>query len=347
MGEMRALVKVAPGAGAMRVVSRQVPECGPGEVLIRVTVASICGSDLHMYLGEIECKTGIVMGHEFVGRVAAVADDVDQWQPGDRVTGELHVGACGRCEYCTNGIMLMCPAKTPPGWTSDGVFADYIKLPASLLHRVDDSVTDQMAALTEPVAGILGVVDVLGVRPTDFVLVMGDGPVGLAAANVARALGAATVAIVGSGDKSPHRLAAARRMGLDMVLDHDQDDVVTIVRDATSGLGANMVIEAAGGEDALRTAIHAIRPAGRMCAIGLSGSPAISVEWNEMMKRRIQVAFEWSADSASFDHALSLLADGSMSFPDGMIRSYLLEQWHDAFEALKSHQVVKAQFVMG
>ena len=348
MGQMKALVKVEPGAGAgtMRVVRRRVPECGPGEVVIRVEAASICGSDLHMYLGEIECRTGIVMGHEFAGRIASAAGDVHGWRPGDRVTGELHVGACGRCEYCTNGMALMCPAKTPPGWTSDGAFAQYMKLPAALLHRIPDAVTDQMAALTEPIAGILGVVNVLGIRATDFVLVLGDGPIGLTAANVARALGAAKVALVGRGESSPLRLAAARRMGLDMVLDHDQDDVVAAVKAATRGLGADLVIEAAGQEEALRTATHALRPAGRLCAIGLTATPSIRVEWNEMMKKRIQVAFEWSADSASFEHALSLLADGAMSFPEGMIRSYPLEQWHDAFEALKSHRVVKAQLIM-
>ena len=348
MKDMKALVKAAPGPGpaAMQVVRRPIPECAPGEALVRVSVASICGSDLHMYLGEIECKIGIVMGHEFVGRIESIADDVEGWRPGDRVTGELHVGACGQCEYCTHDMVMMCPAKTPPGWASDGVFAEYIKLPASLLHRVPDSVTDQLAALTEPIAGILGVVDVLGIRPSDFVLVLGDGPIGLTAANVARALGAATVALVGSGSRSPHRLDAARRMGLDTVFDHDQDDVVAVVMAATNGLGADMVIEAAGGEEALRTATHAIRSAGRMCAIGLSGTPSIGVEWNEMMKRRIQVAFEWSADSRSFDRALSLLADGSISFPDDMVRAYSLDKWNDAFEALKRHEVVKAQFVM-
>lgn len=346
MGQMKALAKVALGPGAMRVVQRPIPECDSGEVLIRVSTASICGSDLHMYLGEIECQTGIVMGHEFVGRIAALAADVDGWQPGDRVTGELHVGACGRCGYCTNDMVMMCPSKTPPGWATDGAFAEYMKLPASLLHRVPDSVPDQMAALTEPIAGILGVVNVLGVRPTDFVVVLGDGPVGLTAAKVARALGAAQVALVGRGTPCGLRLAAARGMGLDMVLDHDLDDVAATVKAATGGLGADLVIEAAGHEDAVRTAIHAIRPAGRFCAIGLTATPAISVEWNELMRKRVQVAFTWSADAASFDHALALLADGSLSFPEEMIRTYTLDQWHDAFDALASQQVVKAQFVM-
>jgi len=346
MGQMKALAKVAPGAGGMQIIRREVPECGAGEVVVRVNAASICGSDLHMYLGEIECPTGIVMGHELAGCIAVTANDVDGWRPGDRVTSELHVGACGQCEYCTNGMVMMCPAKTPPGWSSDGAFAEYIKLPASLLHRIPDAVTDQMAALTEPIAGILGVVNVLGVRPADFVLVVGDGPIGLAAANVVRALGAAKVALAGRGQRSSVRLAVARQMRLDMVLDLDRDNVVDAVREATGGLGADMVIEAAGNEGALQTATHAIRPAGRLCAIGLTGPPAIPVEWNEMMKRRIQVAFAWSADSASFAHALSLLASRSISFPDGMIRTYPLEEWHDAFEALKGLQAVKAQFVM-
>ena len=346
MGHMQALVKTGPGAGAMAIVERPVPTCGPGEVLIRVHAASICGSDLHMYLGEIDCKVGIVMGHEVAGSIAAMADDVTGWQVGDRVTGELHVGACGHCEYCANDMVMMCPAKTPPGWASDGVFAEYVKLPAGLLHRIPDTVSDSMAALTEPIAGILGVVDVLGVRSTDFVLVLGDGPVGLTAANVARALGAGTVALVGRSQPSGKRLAAARRMGLDMVLDHDSDDVVATIKQATGGLGADLVLEAAGHEAAIRTAVHAIRPAGRLCAIGLTGPTSIRVEWNEMMRKRIQVAYQWSADAAGFEHALTLLADGAMSFPQGLIRSYRLDQWRDAFEALKDLEIVKAQFVL-
>lgn len=346
MKKMKSLIKVQPGPCGMQLVQRPIPECTPGEVLIRVTAASICGSDLHMYLGEVQCKTGIIMGHEFAGEIVSTTGDVGPWRPGDRVTSELHVGACGRCEFCRQGMIMMCPAKTPPGWASDGAFAEYIKVPASLLHRVPDSVTDQMAALTEPIAGALGVINVLGIRPSDFVLVLGDGLIGLASAGIARALGAAKVAIVGRGQRCALRLDAARRMAFDMVLDHDREDVLAAVKDATSGLGADMVIEAAGGGEALRTATHAVRPAGRICAIGLSGKPSIPVEWDEMMRRRIQVAFAWSADSESFEKALSLLAEGSVSFPDGMISSYPLEKWREAFEGLEKLQIVKAQFLM-
>ena len=137
-----------------------------------------------------------------------------------------------------------------------------------------------------------------------------------------------------------------RRAGLDIVLDCDKDDVVAEVSAASSGLGADMVIEASGSEAALQTAIHAVRRSGKICAIGLTKNPSISVEWNELMKRRVRLAFVWSADSDSFERTLSLMADKTISFPKGLISTFPLDKWRQAFEALEAREIAKAQFSM-
>jgi len=346
MSEMKALVKLGPGPGNMKIVRRPMPECESGEVLVRVTAASICGSDLHIYLGELECKSGVILGHEFAGEIVSTADDVREWRLGDKVTSELHVGACGQCHYCRRGMIMMCPSKRPLGWSSDGAFAEYVKVPASLLHRIPDSVSDRMAALTEPLACALAAINVLGIHPGDFAAVVGAGFMGLASAKIVKALGVGKVAIVGRSRKSTLRLETARQMGFDLILDSDRDDVVSRIKTATNGLGANIVIEAAGSESALRLAVHAVRPSGAICAIGLTAKPTVTVEWDEMMRRRIRVFFAWSADSQAFERVLSLLADRSVSFPEGMLRSFPIEKWRDAFEALETRKAVKAQFVM-
>ena len=241
---------------------------------------------------------------------------------------------------------MMCPRKTPLGWSYDGAFAEYVKIPARLLHRVPDTVSDQMAALTEPIACVLGGVNILGICEGDFVLVTGAGFIGLAAAKIAKVLGATKVALVGRSRHSTLRLEIARRAGMDMVLDCDRDDVMDEVSDASNSLGANMVIEASGSESALRMAIHAVRRSGKICAIGLTRNPSISVEWNELMKRRVRLAFAWSADSDSFEHTLSLMADKSISFPKELISSFPLDKWRQAFEALEARDILKAQFSM-
>lgn len=342
---MKALVKLGPGPGNMELVERPVPGCDSGDVLVRITCASICGSDLHIYLGQRECKPGVILGHEFAGEIAQTAGDVGDWKAGDRVTSELHVGACGRCYFCTHDMVMMCPAKTPPGWTSDGGFAEYVKLPARLLHRVPDDVCDGLAALTEPIACALGGIAGVNVRPGEFVAVVGVGFMGLASAKIAQALGAGKVAIVGRSGKTNVRLEAARQMGLDMVLDAEREDVIAGIADATAGVGADVVIEAAGSDAAIHTAVHAVRRGGRICAIGMSAAPLVSVEWNEMMTRRLRVGFTYSADSDSFERALSMLADRSVCFPEGIVARFPLDRWQDAFDALTSRRAVKAQLI--
>ena len=342
---MKALLKLGSGPGKLELVERPIPAREAGEVLVRVTAASICGSDLHIYLGELECKPGVILGHEFAGEIVRAGSDVPDWNVADRVTSELHVGACGRCYYCRHDMIPLCPSKTPPGWTSDGAFAEYIKLPARLLHHVPDSVSDPMAALTEPIACCLGGIASVGVNPGEFVVVVGVGIIGLASAAIARALGAGKVAMIGRSRKTGARLEAAQQMGFDMILDSDRDDVIVEVVAAGKGRGADLVIDAAGTEASLHIAAHATRPGGRVCAIGLSPTPSTSVPWNEMMRRRLQVGFTWSADSKSFERALSLLADGSVSFPERAIQSFPLARWREAFEALKTRTVVKAQLI--
>jgi len=149
---MKALVKIARGRGHMELRDVGVPQVASGEVLIRVRACGICGSDLKIQDDQHPNIPPVVVGHEFAGEIAGVGAGVQGWGVGDRVVSEQHVGACGRCRQCLTGNAFACAAKRAPGYFTDGAFAEYIKVPAWLLHRIPEALSFTEAAFTEPTA---------------------------------------------------------------------------------------------------------------------------------------------------------------------------------------------------
>jgi L-iditol 2-dehydrogenase len=176
MSGMTALMKVAKGPGNVELREVDVPVPGPDEVLVEVRHVGICGSDLHIARDTHPNHPPVILGHEFSGIVATVGHAADGWQIGDRVVSELHGGACGQCRLCKTGNVFACPNKRPIGWWTNGAYADYIRVPARLLHRVPDALPLVEAALTEPLAACLNVLQRTPVAPQSDVVVVGPGP---------------------------------------------------------------------------------------------------------------------------------------------------------------------------
>ena len=271
---MLSLVKTEPGEGHLALLVRPAPEPAPGWVRIEVIYAGICGTDLHILHGRFPSWPPVTLGHELVGRVDALGEGVDTTWMDARVVSEPHSGACTTCHLCRRGLAELCASKRSPGWGIDGAFSRYLTMPADLLHRVPDAMPDRVAVLSEPMAVAVTALLRARVDPGDVVLVVGAGPVGILLAVAAQQMGAGRIVV--AGREGSDRLRFAAGLGFDTSDAASADEAVR----ATSGRGADLVVDASGTADGIALAIGAAKRAGRMVAVGLSGAPRLSVPWD-------------------------------------------------------------------
>src|SRR5713226_3174759 len=228
---MRALRKVRPEAGA-EIERVEIPRIGPHDALVRVRAASICGTDLHIYQWDpwsaSRLKPPVTFGHEFCGVVEQVGESVAAVRPGDRVSAEMHLN-CGHCHQCRIGQPHICQNLKIAGIDQDGCFAEFVRLPAGNLWKIDPAIPEHYAAILDPLGNAVHTV-LAGEIAGRTVGVTGSGPIGLMAIAVARACGCSTIFAT---EVNPHRRALALKMGADEVLDPTVGDVVAHVRAAT------------------------------------------------------------------------------------------------------------------
>jgi L-iditol 2-dehydrogenase len=339
---MQALVKTARGPGRLELQDRPVPTIEPDEVLIRVRACGICGSDLKIEDDRHPYTPPVVIGHEFAGEIAALGARVSGWAAGDRVVSEQHTRACGRCRQCLTGNAFACALKRAPGYFVDGAFAEYIRVPAWLLHRIPDGLSFVEAALAEPAAvAAHGVLDRAGVPPESVVLVLGCGPIGLIAARMAQAAGAAKVIITGVDRDEQARLPKARELGIDCVVNVSRSDLAACVLDLTGGAGADLVVELSGAEAAIGQAFRLARRLGQVVVIGQPPRDDMPIPYREALFRALTVSFSYSSRYSSWERALSLFARGAIR-PAQLITHVLpLAAWQSGFELARSGAAVK------
>ena len=269
-GKMRALVKTRSGRGA-ELIKVDVPSPGPKDVVVKVESAGICGSDLLFYEwvpgAEQRLRFPRLLGHEFAGHVIEVGPAVTRFKPGDYVSADSHI-VCGSCRQCLTGWQHLCNNLRILGIDVDGCFAEYALVPESSLWKTPVSISLDVATDQEPLGGAVYatlVEDVVG----KSVAVIGVGPLGLFAVNVAHACGADPVIAV---DLNEHRLELARKMGATKAV-MAGDDVVAEVVKANNGLGVDVVLEMTGRPQAIRAAFNVLARGGRMSAVGIPERP--------------------------------------------------------------------------
>jgi threonine 3-dehydrogenase len=267
---MRALAKVRPGPGA-ELIQRPVPTPGPGQVLLKMEAASICGTDAHLYnwdpwAAEI-LKPPVILGHELAGRVAATGPGVTRVREGDLVGVESHI-VCWECAQCRARDMHLCRDLKVIGAHVDGGFAEYVVIPES--NAIESNGLDPaVVALQEPMGNA---VHAAFVEPLEgrTVAVTGAGPIGVLSVAIARAAGASWVVAT---DVEPYRLELARAMGADLALDARQPDTADRIIAETGGDGVEVVLEMSGSQAALDQALHFITRGGRISLLGIFASP--------------------------------------------------------------------------
>jgi len=268
--------KSAPGADIREV---KIPKFGRTDVLVKVKVASVCGTDLHIYnwdkWAQHRIHPPLIPGHEFCGEVFAFGDEVTTVTEGDFVSAEMHV-ACGKCFQCRTGEAHICQNVKIIGVDADGAFAEYVCIPESNIWKLDPEIPQEYASILDPLGNAVHTVlagDIAG----KTVAITGCGPIGLFAIAVARACGAAKVFAI---EVNEYRRKVAKKMHADLVLDPSTQDVRSIVKDETNGVGVDVLCEMAGHPDAIRTGFDIVRRGGRVSLLGLTSKP-VSLNFSE------------------------------------------------------------------
>jgi L-iditol 2-dehydrogenase len=251
---MIALVKHGKGEGRMSLTDRPIPICGEGEVLIRIAYGGICGTDIHILHDQFAYYPPVILGHEFSGEVVAVGKGVTGYGVGDRVVGEPHNKHCGKCYLCRNGHIQNCMDKRSIGWGIDGCFTDYLVMPEKLLHRIPEGLSLEEAAMAEPAAIVAHqLLERARVTPGDSVVVMGMGPIGLLAAQMAKVAGAGKILLCGTDADEGYRKGIADELACyDRFINVQREDAAAVIMEET-GIGADLVVEASGGADVAYT----------------------------------------------------------------------------------------------
>ncbi len=346
METMQGLFKTAKGPGNMELRETPVPEPRPDEVLLEVKAAGICGTDIHIRHDQYPYWPPVIMGHEFSGVIVAVGSQVKDYQIGDRVVGEPHTKACGRCELCRTGNIQLCAQKRSPGWGINGAFARYLAMPTHLLHRIPDSMSYEEAAVVEPTANV--VQDVLErgrVEPNDTVVILGPGTIGLLSVMAARAAGAGKVIVVGARGDAPMRLPKAKELGADEVIQVEEEDPVEAVKRITGGRGADLVVEASGSPHAIASTVHMVRRMGRITQIGLTGRESVSFPWDAASWKVCSIIFNLSTGYTCWDRAIGLVASKKIDVSKIISHREPLANWEAVFDDLENACGLKALLI--
>jgi threonine 3-dehydrogenase len=241
---------------------------GPTDVLVRVKTASICGTDLHIYgwdrWSQGRIKPPVTLGHEFCGTVERVGDEVRAVKPGDFVSAEMHVN-CGHCHQCRLGEAHICQNLRIIGIDQDGAFAEFVKIPASNIWKLDAAIPEHYGAILDPLGNAVHTV-LAGPIAGQTVLVTGCGPIGLMSIAVAKACGSSTVFATETNEK---RRAMARKMGADVVLNPAAEDAVAKILAETNGTGVDALLEMSGNPTAIQQGFKSLRAGGRASLLGI------------------------------------------------------------------------------
>jgi threonine 3-dehydrogenase len=264
---MKALRKMRAGRG-LSMESAPVPAIGAADVLVRVKTASICGTDLHIYgwdrWSQGRIKPPVTLGHEFCGLVERVGEDVRAVKAGDFVSAEMHVN-CGHCHQCRVGEAHICRNLRIIGIDQDGAFAEFVKIPASNIWKLDPAIPEHYGAILDPLGNAVHTV-LAGPIAGQTVLVTGCGPIGLMSIAVAKACGSSTVFAT---ETNENRRAMAKKMGADVVLNPAAGDAVARILAETNGTGVDALLEMSGNPTAIQQGFKALRAGGRASLLGI------------------------------------------------------------------------------
>ncbi|HLT96262.1 MAG TPA: L-threonine 3-dehydrogenase [Acidimicrobiia bacterium] len=330
---MKALVKAKAEPG-LWMEEVPVPQIGPHEVLVRVRRTSICGTDLHIHDWDEWASSTIpvpmVVGHEFMGEIAEVGSEVHGLRVGERVAGEGHI-TCGHCRNCRAGRREFCHNHLSVGVSRPGAFAEYIALPAENVYPVPDHVSDEVAAVLDPLGNATHTAlafDVVG----EDVLITGAGPIGVMAAAIVRHIGARFVVVT---DVNPYRLELASRMGVDRVVDVTESDPASVMDELGMTEGFDVGLEMSGTEAAFNQMLDVMNHGGKVAVLGIP-SGAVRLDVVEMIFKGLTLKGIYGRRIFETWYKMSAMLQSGLDISEVITHRFPADDYEDAFAMVGS-----------
>jgi L-iditol 2-dehydrogenase len=331
-----AVVNFAPDPGSVEVREFSRPTIGDDDVLVEVGAVGVCGSDLHQWTASHSWPVNypVVLGHEFAGTIIETGAQVASWSEGDRIASETAAVIDPDNPMSRRGRYNLDPTRKGFGYGVDGAMTRYARVPARCLHRVPDSLPFERAALTEPCCvAYNSVVENSRIHPGDRVLVIGPGTIGILCAAMAKLRGG-DVAVLGL-ESDAARFEVVRGYGCTALTD------ATEWATERDGLGADVIIDAAGVSATMKTAIDLIRPAGWITKVGWGPKP-LDFSIDPLVQKNVTLQGSFSHHWAIWERVLAMLTSGQLDVGPIIGGTWALEDWHEAFEKMHSGQIVKS-----
>jgi len=332
---MKALVKkqAAPGLWMEDV---PVPPIGPNDVLIRIRKTAICGTDVHIYDWDAWAQKTVpvpmVTGHEYVGVIEKVGDEVADYKPGERVTGEGHI-TCGHCRNCRAGRRHLCRNTKGVGVDRPGCFAEFLSLPASNVFRLPKDIPDDLAAIFDPFGNATHTAlsfDMVG----EDVLITGAGPIGCMAAAIARHVGARYVTIT---DINPYRLKLAEKMGVTRAINPREKTLREVMRELGMTEGFDVGLEMSGNPQAFQSMLETMNNGGRVAILGIFPKP-VEIDWSQVIFKGLHLKGIYGREMFETWYKMTTMLQSGLDISPVITHRLKIDEYEEGFRVMKAGQ---------
>lgn len=332
---MRALAKTLPEKGIWMTES-DVPEVGHNDLLIKIRKTAICGTDMHIYNWDEWSQNTIpvpmVVGHEYVGTVVGIGQEVRGFEIGDRVSGEGHI-TCGHCRNCRAGRRHLCRNTSGVGVNRQGAFADYLAIPAFNAFKIPDNISDDLAAIFDPFGNAVHTAlsfDLVG----EDVLITGAGPIGIMAAAVARHVGARHVVIT---DINEYRLSLARKMGATRAVNISQEKLSDVMLDLGMTEGFDVGLEMSGVPAALHDMLAKMNNGGKIAMLGIPPKE-VAIDWNQVIFKGLIIKGIYGREMFETWYKMASLIQGGLDLNPIITHNFPIDDFQQGFDIMGSGQ---------
>jgi L-iditol 2-dehydrogenase len=332
------------GGGDLRIEhsSQSLPQPGRDEVLLKVRAVGICGTDVHILKGTLPfAKPPLILGHEISGEIAAVGKGVSEFYEGDRVTVDAVIG-CGHCDLCKIGRYQFCAETFELGITRDGGCQEYVLVPKRNVYPIAGTVSFEEAAILD--MEVYNAVLKCGVEPTDHVLVLGAGPIGLIACQIARILGAAHITL---SDVLQTRLNTAETLGVADTYLANTGNALSAESDGRPSDAFDLVFDCAGTAQSAKHAFTAVRPCGRVLLYGVHEYPIEQFDLNQIVLKDL-VVLGAQSDRTGWEVVIALVTSGALNLKGLVTHRFSLEEGAQAYDLVRSREetLIKAVLLL-
>jgi threonine 3-dehydrogenase len=312
------------------------PDIGPNDVLIAITKTAICGTDMHIYhwdeWAQATIPVPMTIGHEYVGKVAAIGSEVQGFHIGDRVSGEGHI-TCGHCRNCRAGRRHLCRNSVGVGVHRPGAFAEYLALPAVNAFKLSDTIPDEVAVLCDPLGNAVHAVlsfDVVG----EDVLITGAGPIGTMAVALCTFVGARYVVIT---DVNPYRLELAKRLGATRAVDVSTDNLRAVMQALGMTEGFDVGLEMSGAPSAFNQMLATMNHGGKIALLGLPPKE-MSTDWNQIIFKGLHIKGIYGREMFETWYKMASLVQAGLDIAGVITHTFSVDDYQTAFATLHSGQ---------